>query len=64
MNSIEGEVSLSYDMNKIESKSSFVSLRTNNALISGKWCYEVILFSNGLFQLGFCELDTPFTNMN
>ena len=49
---------------KIEAKSnynSFLSLMANNCVISGKWCYEVTLLTNGLFQIGFCQLNTPFT---
>ena len=37
-----------------------MSVRANNCVIKGKWCYEVLLESNGLFQLGFCQLKTPF----
>ena len=46
---------------KIESLNSFVSLMTNNCITSGKWCYEVTLLTNGLMQIGFCQLTTPFT---
>ena len=49
---------------KIEAKSnynSFLSLMANNCVISGKWCYEVTLLTNGLFQIGFCQLNTPFS---
>ena len=38
-----------------------MSVRANNCVVKGKWCYEVLLESNGLFQLGFCQLKTPFT---
>ena len=48
------------DGNKIEAKSNFVSVRANNCLIKGKWCYEVLLLSNGLLQIGFCQLNTEF----
>ena len=50
------------DGNKIEAKDNFVSIRANNCLVKGKWCYEVLLESNGLFQIGFCQLSTQFTN--
>ena len=30
--------------------------------MKGKWCYEVLLLSNGLMQLGFCQLKTHFTS--
>ena len=56
-----GKLSTYNDGNKIEAKDSFVSVRANNCLYKGKWCYEVLLESNGLFQLGFCQLKTPFT---
>ena len=49
---------------KIEAKSSynnFLSLMANNCVTSGKWCYEVTLLTNGLFQIGFCQLSTVFT---
>ena len=46
---------------KIESLNSFFSLMANNCITSGKWVYEVTLLSNGLMQIGFCQLVTPFT---
>ena len=54
-----GKVQTYYDGNKLEARDSFVSIRASNCLIKGKWCYEVLLLSNGLFQLGFCQLQTP-----
>lgn len=59
-----GKLNTYNDGNKIEAKDSFVSVRANNCLYKGKWCYEVLLESNGLFQIGFCQLKTPFTNQN
>ena len=56
-----GKVQTYYDGNKIEARDSFVSIRANNCVMKGRWCYEVLLLSNGLFQLGFCQLRTPFT---
>ena len=53
-----GKLLLFNDGNKIEGKSNFVSVRANNCLIKGKWCYEVLLLSNGLLQIGFCQLKT------
>ena len=50
------------DGNKIEGKSNFVSVRANNCLVKGKWCYEVLLLSNGLLQIGFCQLNTEFSD--
>ena len=55
-----GKLTLFNDGNKIESKDNFVSVRANNCLVKGKWCYEVLLLSNGLFQIGFCQLNTIF----
>ena len=43
---------------------TFQSIAANNCIISGKWCYEVTLLTNGLFQIGFCQLNTPFTRHN
>ena len=40
---------------------NFQSILANNCVIGGKWCYEVTLLTNGLFQIGFCQLTTPFT---
>ena len=59
-----GRVYSSFDSNKIESQSGFTSARTNNCLTSGKWCYEATVISNGLIQIGFCRLETPFTRTN
>ena len=56
-----GKLTLFNDGNKIESKDdNFISVRANNCLVKGKWCYEVLLLSNGLFQIGFCQLDTIY----
>ena len=57
-----GKLLLFNDGNKIEAKENFVSVRANNCLIKGKWCYEVLLLSNGLFQIGFCQLSTEFND--
>jgi hypothetical protein len=46
---------------KIESLNSFVSIMANNCVFSGKWCYEVTLLTNGLMQIGFCQVITQFT---
>ena len=59
-----GKILTYYDGNKVEAKDSFVSIRANNCLMKGKWCYEVLLLSNGLFQIGFCQLRTLFTSSN
>ena len=59
-----GALKTYYDGNKIEARDNFVSVRANNCVVKGKWCYEVLLESNGLFQLGFCQLKTPFNKSN
>ena len=64
LSSTAGGVYSSFDSNKIESKTNFTSIRTNNCLISGKWCYEATVISNGLLQIGFCQLETPFVGLN
>ena len=56
-----GKILKYYDGNKIEARDSFVTVRANNCVMKGKWCYEVLLLSNGLFQFGFCQMKTPFT---
>ena len=45
---------------KIESQTNFASIRANNCIFKGKWCYEVNLITNGLMQIGFCQLNTDF----
>ena len=57
-----GKIQYFNDGNKFEAKGSFVSVRANNCLIAGKWCYEVLLLTNGLFQIGFCQLNTEFND--
>ena len=64
LKTLYGKVQTYYDGNKVEARDSFVSIRANNCLVKGKWCYEVLLLSNGLFQLGFCQMKTPFTSSN
>ena len=64
LSSTAGGIYSSFDSNKIESKTNFTSIRTNNCLISGKWCYEATVISNGLLQIGFCQLETPFAGLN
>ena len=55
-----GKIYTYNDGNKIEARDNFVSIRANNCLIKGKWSYEVLLETNGLLQIGFCQLKTPF----
>ena len=52
---------ISYNKLKIESLNYFLSIMANNCVISGKWCYEVTLLTNGLMQIGFCQLNSAFT---
>jgi len=57
-------MSIKFNKLKIEcisNANSFQSIAANNCIISGKWCYEVTLLTNGLFQIGFCQFNTPFT---
>lgn len=49
---------------KVKSKNGFLSIRTNNCVISGKWIYEVTLNTNRLNQIGWCQLKTEFTTTN
>ena len=46
---------------KVESLNSFFIIMANNCITNGKWVYEVTLLSNGLMQIGFCQLITQFT---
>jgi hypothetical protein len=39
--------------NDIEAKEAFSSIRANNCLISGRWLYEVQIFSHKLAQIGW-----------
>ena len=61
--SFQYEATQSFDGYKVYIPNNFFSFRTNNCFTSGKWCYEVQLITNGLFQLGWCTLQTPFTSM-
>jgi hypothetical protein len=36
-----------------ESTGEFTSIRANNCVIKGKWCYEVLLFSSDVAQIGW-----------
>ena len=46
---------------KVEALNSFASIMANNCVINGKWCYEVTLLTNGLMQIGFCQMTTHFS---
>ena len=52
---------LFYNNLKIESTNSFLSVKANNCITSGKWSYEVLLLTNGLMQIGFAQMITPFS---
>lgn len=41
---------------KIVGKDEFQSIRTNNAVVSNKFCYEVQIVTNGLMQIGWVYL--------
>ncbi len=48
----------------IFSKEDFQSIKTNNCIFKGKWCYEVLLITNGSFQIGFSQYNSIFTQIN
>ena len=58
---MDGEEALALD---IEAKSSFVSIRANTAVFRDCFYYEVTLLSDGLMQIGWCSLNTPFNSQN
>eukprot|EP00884_Botryococcus_braunii_P014434 jgi/Botrbrau1/22992/Bobra.0030s0056.1 len=58
--SIAGDVLL--DGFELESRSNFGSVRTIGGVSKGKWQYEVILGTSRIQQLGWCTIETPFTN--
>ena len=48
----------------IFSKEDFQSIKTNNCIFKGKWCYEVLLITNGSFQIGICQYNSNFSKLN
>jgi hypothetical protein len=38
---------------EFEALGDFTSIRANNCVFKGKWCYEVHMFSNEVAQLGW-----------
>ena len=46
----------------IYSKENNESIKTNNCIFKGKWCYEVELITNGSFKIGFCNYNTKLKN--
>ena len=61
---ITGTGILSCDQRRYEEKKKFASIRGTNGVTSGKWCFEVQIITNGLFQFGWCQLTTAFTSSN
>lgn len=45
----------------VEATSNFVSIRANTGVFSGRYYYEVQLKTNGLMQIGWSTLQTPFS---
>ena len=52
---------LSFHNTRVESSDNFLSIRANNCIIKGNYVYECELLSNGLLQIGWCQLTTAFT---
>ena len=46
----------------VEATSNFASVRGNTGVFSGRYYYEVLLKTNGLMQIGWCTMQTPFNN--
>ena len=46
----------------VEAISSFCSIRANTGVFSGKFYYEVQLKTNGLMQIGWSTIQTPFNS--
>lgn len=58
---LDGSEALPLD---IEAKSNFVSVRANTGIFRDCFYYEVTLLSDGLMQIGWCGINTSFTNEN
>lgn len=54
------DIELKNDKLRMAANGTFTSIRANNCVFKGKWCYEVMLLSNKLSQIGWCQLTTPF----
>lgn len=61
INTAGNKPKITYNFRKIEKTIIFQSIRANNCVYKGKWCYEIQLITNGLFQIGWCQANTPFT---
>jgi len=48
----------------VEATSSFVSVRANTAVFKGCYYYEITLLCDGLAQVGWAQLQTPFEHAN
>jgi Kip1 ubiquitination-promoting complex protein 1 len=48
---------------QFESHSNFASFLATACVYKGKWMYEVVLDAEGIQQIGWANIDTPFTNM-
>lgn len=48
----------------LECLSQFGSIRGNVGVFNGRYYYEVLLKTNGLFQIGWCTLQTTFNTQN
>jgi Kip1 ubiquitination-promoting complex protein 1 len=46
----------------VEAVGSFVSIRANTAVFSGRYYYEVMLKTDGLMQIGWSTIQTPFNS--
>lgn len=51
-----------FNGNTLLSNDNFSSIRSKNFFFKGKWCYEVVLLSHGLFQIGWGKYNTKYTN--
>lgn len=48
--------------NMIEGVSRFSSIRANTAVFSGRYYYEIKIMTDGIMQIGWCTLATPFVH--
>jgi hypothetical protein len=69
VSSVNGEIHYSYsnsffilDNLKIKSIQGFGSIRANNCVFKRKWVFEVQIVSHNLQQIGWCQINTPFTS--
>lgn len=43
---------------RFEAQENFPTISSENCVYKGHWCFEVTLITNGLFQIGFSQLNT------